>query len=146
MGDHEILVLKDKVQRYLSELVGTVEIDRDGDFTLRHGSSRVFVRCAELKGDRTYVAITVPLLFGCQASPELFRHVATHADDWVFGHLSAHEGDDGVAVFFTHRLLGDYLDPEELKSAVGGVAATADDLDNELQGQFGGRRFHEDGD
>jgi hypothetical protein len=144
MSDHDVLVLKDKVQRYLGELVGTVEIDRNGCFTFQYGSARVFVGCEQLSEDRTYVSIRVPLVFECAPSPELFRHIATHADDWIFGHLSAHEGDDGVTISFTHQLLGDYLDPEELRSAVAAMVHTGDELDNELQARFGGVRFHDD--
>jgi hypothetical protein len=144
MAQSDVLVLKDKVQRFLTDLVGGFEVDRDGDFTFQYGSARVFVRCGEISDDRTFVGLTVPLLFDVPPSTELFKHIALHADDWIFGHLSAAERGGNVDVFFTHRLLGDYLDPEEFRSALGGLVGTADTLDNELQQQFGGRRFHED--
>ncbi len=41
---------------------------------------------------------------------------------------------------WTHTLLGDYLDEEELHNAVGAVVTTADRLDDELQSRFGGKR------
>ena len=52
------------------------------------------------------------------------------------------EGDEGITVTFSHNLLGDYLDAEELMYAVGGVASSADELDDELVAKFGGRTFH----
>ena len=42
---------------------------------------------------------------------------------------------------FSHTLLGDYLDPEELRSAIGAVATTGNDLDDEVQDRFGGERW-----
>src|SRR5215211_489784 len=139
-----ILLLKDKVQRYLSELVNSFEVTRDGDFTFQQGLSRIFIRCDTWYEDRTLVRLTVPLLLDVEPSADLFEYVALHADDFVFGHLAAHRNEqDRVDLFFVHILLGDYLDPEELMSAVGGMAVSADELDNELQAEFGGRRFHE---
>jgi hypothetical protein len=140
-----LLVLKDKVQRYLTELVGTVEVAPDGALTLQVGSTRVFVRSLPWGEDKTTVGVSCPVLMGVKASPELFEHVATHSDDYLFGHLSAQRADDGtVTVTFTHTLLGDYLDPEELKVAVGAVVTTADQIDDDLKARFGGTRFHDD--
>lgn len=144
MANTQVLVLKDKVQRYLTDLVGSVQIDRDGDFTARQGSSRIFIRCVEWGEDKTIVTLMVPLLLDVQPSAELFRHVALHSNDWIFGHLYAVERDGRAELHLGHKLLGDYLDPEELKSAVAGMALTADHIDDELKNQFGGNRFHED--
>ena len=141
-----LLILKDKVQRYLTDLAGTIQLLPDGLFAVDSGSARVLVLCDEWAGaDQTLVHVFAPLLQGVKPSPELYEHVALHADDYLFGHLSARPEDDGtIAVMFTHVMLGDYLDPEELKHAVGGVLAPADILDDELQARFGGKRFHED--
>lgn len=139
-----VLVTKDKVQRYLGESFGAVEVGPRGEFTLQQGSSRIFIECDDWHEERSIVRLTVPLLFGCEPTPALFRHVALHADDYLFGHLSAFESDGKIDVFFTHVLLGEYLDSEELFHAVLGMAAVGDKIDNELQAEFGGRRFHEE--
>lgn len=140
-----ILVLKDKVQRYLSDMgVRGIEITEHGAFSFRYGSARVYVDPKPWGDESSLVTLTVPLLNGCQPSPELFHYVATSADDYVFGHLSAYEHEGVVALFFTHNLLGDYLDPQELQRAVGGIATTADKLDTELHGRFGGELYYED--
>jgi len=141
-----MLVLRDRVQRYLTDAFGTVQVGQGGTFSLQAGSARVFVSCREWPdNDRRLVHLAAPVLQGCTASPELFEHIATRADDYLFGHLSADREQDGtINVWFTHTLLGDYLDPEELEYAVGGVGGTADQLDDELKARFGGRRFHED--
>lgn len=142
----QLLVLKDKVQRFLADMVGGLQLTATGDFTFQFGSARVFINCASFgpAGD-TLVRVTAPVLFECKPSPELYEHIATHSDDYLFGHLSAQTQQDGtVAVMFTHILLGDFLDPEELKRAVGGVVSTADQIDDELKTRFGGKRFHDD--
>ncbi len=138
------LVVKERVRQYLTDLLGSVEVDNDGDFHFQMKSTRVFVGVTAWGDDETVVRITAPVLLGAPASPELFRYVATHADDYVFGHLCAEEGDEGVIVLLAHRLLGDTLDPPELKNAVGGIAVTANNLDDDLVDLFGGSVFHPD--
>jgi hypothetical protein len=144
--DTTLLVLKDKVQRFVTNAFGTVQIAPNGMLTLQTGSARVFVECRAW-GDtgKSLVQVRAPVLHECPASPELYQHIATHADDFLFGHLSAQAEEGGnVTVWFTHTLLGDYLDPEEITVAVGGVAATADKIDDELKTRFGGKRFHDE--
>jgi hypothetical protein len=142
----QLLVLKDRVQRYLADLVGSVQLTPEGAFTFQVGSARVFVSCSVWEStDSTLVAVACPVLSDCQPSPELYQHIATHANDYLFGHLWAQPQDDGtLVVMFTHTLLGDYLDPDELKHAVGGVVGTADQIDDDLKARFGGKRFDDD--
>lgn len=136
--------VKEKVQSILTSNF-TVGLDRDGDFTIRHESAQGYVRCWQPEGaEHTIVRVEAPVLFGVQATPELFKHVALHAGDYVFGHLYAEETSDGIMLLYGHSLLGDYLDEQELLRAVGGVIGTANNLDDELQGMFGGKRFHEE--
>ena len=135
--------VKQKVQRYLADAFGTVQIDRDGDFTFRHGSARIFIRVAELGPDKTAVAIWAPTNNDVPPSPELFRYVATN-NAYTFGSLMAVERGDTVNIAFKHSMLGDNLDPDELVMAVVLLAGTADKIDNEIKEKFGGRSFHED--
>jgi hypothetical protein len=142
-----VAVLQEKVARWVQDLVGRHEINDWDEIHFRWGSVHVFVRCRTYGKEDTVVSLSVPLLFHVPATPELFRHVAFHADDWYFGHLSVtqpDEGDDRVKLWLTHSLLGDYLDVEELKSALAALANTADGLDDELKQRFGGDRYHED--
>jgi hypothetical protein len=143
MGD--VAAVRSKVQQFLTNNFGNVTIDKDGDFSLRHGSARIFVRTRTgEKSDFTWISLDVPLLLGVKETPQVFEHVALHADDLVFGHLNAVRTDDGLMILLSHALLGDYLDEEELVRAAGAMLGTAEDLDDELQTQFGGQRFHED--
>jgi T3SS (YopN, CesT) and YbjN peptide-binding chaperone 1 len=143
--DVQLLLVKDKVDRYLRDLGVMTQNAHDGSFTFQSGSARVFVRCLRWGKNSTLVNVYAPVLYEVTPSPELYEHIATHADDYVFGHLSAAPQTEGtVTVMFTHTLLGDFLDPDELKQAVVGVVATSDGIDDELKAKFGGHRFHDD--
>ena len=141
----QVVVLREKVERYVADLIGPYDVNQFDEINFRWGSAHVFVRCSPFGDDESVVFISIPLLFGLEPSQELFRHVGLHADDWHFGHLSLTETDDGdYKLWFTHSLLGDYLDVEELKTAVATMAKAADGLDDELKATFGGERYHED--
>ena len=143
-----VLEVKEKCRLILTDTQGSVEMDKDGDFVLRRGSAIAFVRVEPLvdsdEDQGTLIQVFSILLTGVPATPELFKHVALRSSDFRFGHLSCREDDDGtVRIMIKHRLLGDYLDPEELKWAVFAPLGSADALDDELQGLFGGKKFTE---
>ena len=141
----DLAAVREKVQQYLTHSLGTVNIDSDGDFSLRYGSARVFLRVyTHEASNNTLINLFVPVLMGVKETPQVFEYVALHADDYIFGHLNAVRTDDGLRIFLNHCLLGDYLDEQELVSAVVSVLGAADHIDDELQTQFGGTRFHED--
>jgi hypothetical protein len=139
----QVDALKEKVERYVLDLIGPYEVNDLGEIHFRWGSAHVFLKAVQYGADESIVVINIPFLLEVAPSPEVFRHVALHADDWHFGHLSATETGDGLKLWLTHSLLGDYLDVEELKTAVATMASTADQLDDELRAKFGGRRYHE---
>ena len=140
-----LLVVQSKVQKILSNEFNHVEIDKDGDFTFRHESARVFVRVWTPADDGpVYITVTCPLLFNVKPTPELFKYIALHADDYVFGHLSASETEDGIMVTLAHSLLGDYLDQDELVRGCAGVLFSGNEIDDDLKARFGGTLFHEE--
>lgn len=139
----ETAAVKEKVRSILMDRLGSVEEDRDGDFTVRHGSARVFVRVAERDAETTLVRIWALVAMEVPLSPALFEFIARRTDTFFFGHLGMFEDESGGAtVTFSHNLLGDYLDAPELMHALGGVASSADELDDEVVANFGGRTFH----
>jgi hypothetical protein len=90
------------------------------------------------------VQISSPILWGADPSPELYEWVAREGGNFFFGHVSAHDDLSSPGKLFlvmTHTLLGDYLDEGELSSAMYAVLGSADKLDDELQGRFGGKRL-----
>lgn len=144
MGD--LARVKDKVQSILASKFSTTLTERGG-FAIRNGSTQLTVGVQQ-RGDAegpVWITFLVPVLWEVPISNEVYRHVAVHADDYLIGHLSAFENDRGsLNLFMSHSLLGDYLDEEELVSTVVMMLTSADELDDDLQRQFGGRRTYED--
>jgi hypothetical protein len=138
---------KERVQRILIDDLGRVEIDNEG-FMYRSGSTKVFIRISSFDEDNfTLVAVYAFPLLDVTYTPDVYKWVALHADSYRFGHigLSPNEGTPDIgAIVFSHNLLGDFLDPEELKWVIGAVGSTPDRLDDELKPMFGGRRYIED--
>ncbi|MCX7621120.1 MAG: YbjN domain-containing protein [Acidimicrobiales bacterium] len=134
-----VAATRQKVDGYLRQFFDGVEVG-DGMWSLRYGSCVVNVRVDVFDEDSSVVHIESPVVTGASPSPELFKYVATSADDHEFGHLGVREEHDGTAtITFGHSLLGEFLDPAELRTAVVAVSFTADELDDMLAAQFGGK-------
>lgn len=147
-------LVKRKVESYLTDLAPNVVIDQTGTYSARSGSARVFVRVLEHPdGESALIYVFAPVVEGARLTPELFEYVATDSS-MVFGTLlvvrDTPDQPDGQSagaattgtIYVRHTLLGDFLDSAELEYAVGGIASSADDLDDELATRFGGSVFH----
>ena len=145
--------LRHKVQRIVTEIAGTVRVDKDGEFLINYNSAVVYVRCWEQENkkdknqSRLGVSFTCPLVRDVPVSNELFRYVAIE-HDYLFGNLVVElEDDDRKAfVLFKHSILANDMDASEVKNALLAVLFTSDDLDTEIQKRFGGTMFGEDRD
>lgn len=140
-------ITRAKVQQYLTRNFGDVNIHADGNYSLRNGSTRLFVSIRTFEEEAspsTWVILQIPVLCRIQESPAVFEYVALHCDDYIVGHLGVRRTDDGLIITCTHTLLGDYLDEEELVRAVAFMLVSADMLDDELEKHFGGVRVHEE--
>lgn len=133
---NDILAIKDKVQRYIVDWAGSAQVDRDGDFFIRYGSSTIFLSVKPFGDDSSIVRVFSVTNREVPASPELFEFIATSS--YWFGNLLCTCKDGLATVMFSHTLLGDFLDPEELKTAVAMVGLTADKLDDTIAARFGG--------
>ena len=138
-----------KVQRILTGPMG-LRISLQGNtigVTFTDVSTRVNVSVHDWgtnkDGDPTsLVQISSPILWEVDPSPGLFEWIAKQS--YYFGHVSAHDDASSPGKLFlvmSHTLLGDYLDEEELSSAMYAVLGTADKLDDELKQRFGGKRL-----
>ena len=93
---------------------------------------------------RSLVNISSPILWSVPPTPQLFEWIAREGGRYYFGHVTAADDirDQGkVFLSMNHTLLGDYIDEEELASSMYAVLNTADQLDDELQKRFGGKRW-----
>jgi len=138
-----------KVQRILTGPMG-LRIQLSGNtisVTFTDVSTRVNVSVTDWGVDKngdpqTLVQLSCPVLWEVPPSPALFEFVARQ--NYYFGHVSVHDDSDAPGKLFllmSHTLLGDYLDEEELNSALYAILGTADKLDDELKQKFGGKRL-----
>lgn len=127
------------VQNMLTER-GPVDVDNAGSFTFMSGSTRVFIDVEEFGDDGAIVDGWASVITDFTPTPAFFEHVMRAGSDYRFGHFEYFEREDSPLLIFGHRILADFLDPDELQVAVTAVAFTADEVDDEFQGRFGGKR------
>ena len=129
-----------KVDAWLGELRPDGLLGADGVVQFWEGSAEVFVSTQSF-GPHAVVHVYAYTNVGVPRSAELHEYIATTADTWVFGHLGAHDEEDGtVAVTFSCRILGDFVYREELEQAVVWVTRAADEIDDLIHDRFGGTR------
>jgi hypothetical protein len=125
-----------KVREFLSSFED-VEFAEDGSCSLQYGSARVYITVGVFDEDQAIVRVAAQAVTGATVSPELYEHVATFQAD--MGHLTVDAAADGTATIrFSHSLLGEFLNPAELRMTVVAVAFGADSLDDGLAERFGG--------
>lgn len=93
---------------------------------------------------QSLVRIWCPILWEVDPTPVLFEWIAREGGKYFFGHVTAQDDADQPGKLFlmmSHTLLGDFLDEGELSSALYAMLGTADRLDDELKGKFGGKRL-----
>lgn len=125
-----------QVREYLASF-DDVTVNDDGSATLLWGSARVDVTVDVFDEDQSVVQVTSTCVTGASPSPELYEHVATSSID--LGHYSVVAEDGGaVAIVISHGLIGEFLNPAELRMTVVAVAHEADTSDDALAERFGG--------
>jgi hypothetical protein len=140
-----------KVQRLLTGPMG-LRIQLEGDtigVRFTDTSTQVHIRIIDWgktkDGEpRTLVRVSSPLLRGVKPTPALYEYLAREVPRVWFGSIAVWDDEESkgmLALTLGHTLLGDYLDEEELKAAMYNVLWSADDLDDELQKRFGGKRW-----
>ena len=137
------LEVKDRVQRQLVDIIGNVQVDKDGDFSFRYESTRLYISVRPYADNSATVEIFTLTNIHVPRTPELFKYVATR--DYLYGAFRVNDEPDGtVSVLVTHTLLGDTIDADELKIALFNMMVAADEVDDEIKNKFGGERFYED--
>lgn len=139
--------LRTKVQRFLTEIVGTVSVDADGDFRVTYNSATVFVECLAHKpkdGEEILgVKFSCPLVMNVPVTNSLFKWAATEGAFYRFGNVAVilDDKEEKASLLFFHNLYANDLDASEVKNALLTMLFTADALDTELQKKFGGEMF-----
>jgi hypothetical protein len=148
----DFLVARDKVNRFAKEAFNSVNLDDDGDLVIFYESTALRVITTEYPSESKkerqelgigtiLVRVSATLLFDVKGSKDLFEYIATEGQEYDIGSMKASKTEDGTyTITMQETLIGDTLDPAELKTALISIATTADDLDEELQRRFGGTR------
>jgi hypothetical protein len=136
-----------KVQRILVEEFNDVRLRKNG-FSLEVGSTAAFVEIQAWTPDkdgnpRSLVYVWAPLGRDVTPSDELYHWAAVDGQQMRFGTVTVIDDKEKKTCFiqFDHTILGDYMDPAELITAVSAVMYTADDLDEIVHTRFGGKRY-----
>jgi hypothetical protein len=141
--------INDKIRRIIVGDDLKAEIYGEDGFKLYFGSTAVVIETQEIgEGDRKRIAIEVwaPLLLDVPITDALCRHIATDAHFlWGALRVYAKDGENTGMLTLYYVLLGDFVDPDELLTALYMIASTADGEDDVLQKQFGGRVVDPDG-
>ena len=132
-----------KLEQLLTKAAGGIQTDSRGLFTFPFESTRVFLGVAPLAERYSIIDIHAVTNFEVPVSDDLRRFLLDVSSRAVFGHVEMAEKDGKALVVFAHRIMGDFLQEDELRSAMSCVALTADRLDDEIQQRFGGKRFRD---
>lgn len=140
-----------KVQRLLTGPIG-LRIQLDGDtigVKFTDVSTQVHVRIIDWGKNkdgepRTLVRISAPLLRNVPPTPALYEYLARESPSLWFGNIRVWDDEEMkgmLSMTLGHTLLGDYLDEDELRVALFQILNSADELDDDLQKRFGGKRW-----
>lgn len=143
--DSSLEALRAEVERILTEQFGTYTVDADGDPFVDYESVRVFICARSWRKQRSVVSIFSVTNVDVPVTDALTRFLAAENLTAIFGHFSLRV-DDATGrgdVWFNHTLLGDFLDADELVTALSSVARLANTHDHRIKARFGGRLYTE---
>ena len=137
----KVIELRQVIEKKLQEMVDRYYVDPRGSYVFGLDSARVFVVPAWLKNEATVVRVFAITNLDVEVTSELTSFLLARNLDFVLGSFALDE--DRGAIWFNHNLIGEFLAPEELEATLAAVAETANQMDDEIKGQFGGRLYSE---
>jgi hypothetical protein len=114
-------------------------VDQDGDIGIRAGSAMVFVKVRE---NPPLVDVFSPLLTEVDPTEQLFERLSDLTNRMPIGRLYCTNG----TVWASVPVMGRRFQATHLVLAIQVMTGLADELDDRLQGEFGGKRFFSEGD
>jgi hypothetical protein len=144
LGDEVIeLPLAEQVSAVVAALLKTtpdaLSVDPDGDIGIRSGSAMVFVR---VRDNPPLIDVFSPILTEVQPSEQLYVKLSELTNRMPIGRLYC----TGDTVWASVPVFGRDFQPTHLMLAVQVMTGLADELDDRLHGEFGGKRFFGEGD
>jgi hypothetical protein len=137
------LDLGDKVRLVVATLTKTdpdkLTVDADGDIGIRAGSAMVFVR---VRDNPPLIDVFSPVLTEIEPTEQLFVRLSELTNRMPIGRLYCTSG----TVWASVPVFGRDFQPTHLSLAIQVMTGLADELDDRLHGEFGGKRFFVEGD
>ena len=137
------LPLAERVTAVVAGLLKTtpeaLQVDADGDIGIRSGSAMVFVR---VRDNPPLVDVFSPVLTEVELTEKLYMRLSELTNRMPIGRLYC----TSDTVWASVPVFGRDFQATHLMLAVQVMTGLADELDDRLQGEFGGRRFFGEGD
>ncbi len=136
--------LNTKVANLLREALPDVDFVDEGPGNWGARNESVLVRVVvntEDFPDRPFVDVIAFVLLGVKDDLNLYKYLMTEKS-YIFNKWEVEAGEENgtINLFLTARVLIDDLDASELGFAIMSTAVIADDIDEEIQKKFGGKR------
>jgi hypothetical protein len=135
--------LVDRVRAVVAAMQKTdvdhLQLDADGDVSIRAGSAMVFVRVRETP---PLVDVFSPVLTEVEPTEQLYVRLSELTNRMPIGRLYC----TNDTVWASVPVFGRNFQPTHLMLAVQVMTGLADELDDRLHGEFGGKRFFVEGD
>ncbi|MEV6342012.1 hypothetical protein [Actinoplanes sp. NPDC051851] len=139
----EIVPLDERVRTVVATMskttVDQLQVDTDGDIGIRAGSAMVFVR---VRDNPPLVDVFSPILTEVEPTEQLYVKLSELTNRMPIGRLYCAQD----TVWASIPVFGRNFQAIHLMLAVQVMTGLADELDDRLHGEFGGKRFFGEGD
>jgi hypothetical protein len=139
----EVIPLDERVKTVVATMSKTtveqLQLDTDGDIGIRAGSAMVFVR---VRDNPPLVDVFSPILTEVEPTEQLYVKLSELTNRMPIGRLYCAQD----TVWASIPVFGRNFQATHLMLAVQVMTGLADELDDRLHGEFGGKRFFGEGD
>ncbi|HEV8570055.1 MAG TPA: hypothetical protein VGQ92_23705 [Actinoplanes sp.] len=139
----EVIPLEERVRTVVATMskttVDQLQLDTDGDIGIRAGSAMVFVR---VRDNPPLVDVFSPILTDVEPTEQLYVKLSELTNRMPIGRLYCAQD----TVWASIPVFGRNFQATHLMLAVQVMTGLADELDDRLHGEFGGKRFFGEGD
>ncbi|GID29088.1 T3SS (YopN, CesT) and YbjN peptide-binding chaperone 1 [Paractinoplanes brasiliensis] len=139
----EVVPLDERVRTVVATMSKTttdqLQVDADGDIGIRAGSAMVFVR---VRDNPPLVDVFSPILTEVEPTEQLYVKLSELTNRMPIGRLYCAQD----TVWASIPVFGRNFQATHLMLAVQVMTGLADELDDRLHGEFGGKRFFGEGD
>ncbi|MFI6758153.1 T3SS (YopN, CesT) and YbjN peptide-binding chaperone 1 [Micromonospora sp. NPDC050417] len=139
----DVIPLEERVRTVVSAMMKStsehLQVDSDGDINIRAGSAMVFVR---VRDNPPLVDVFSPILTEIEPTEQLYVKLSELTNRMPIGRLYC----TNDTVWASIPVFGRNFQATHLMLAVQVMTGLADELDDRLHGEFGGKRFFGEGD